>query len=77
VLIYLWYDFHRHDANYEHDGVVDYLDYADDYRFRRVEKHLASERKVSNPPPEANLGWVFFFYPSSEITPAINQERSS
>lgn len=58
---------HRHEANYRHAVHVDYhnYDYEDYWRFRRGEKQLVSQKKVSNPPPEANLAAGFLFQPTS------------
>ncbi|MGC2530268.1 MAG: hypothetical protein WA639_21185 [Candidatus Acidiferrum sp.] len=44
VLFFFRYDFHRDEANYHLDVYVDYLDQDEEdyFRFRRVEKQLAS-----------------------------------
>jgi hypothetical protein len=56
------YDVHRHEANYLYDVKVDY-DYVDHYRFRRVEKQLASQRKFLTHHQKRTWRWVFRLSP--------------
>jgi hypothetical protein len=44
VLVFSRHDFHRDEANYHYDVYVDDLDQGEEdyFRFRRVEKQLAS-----------------------------------